>query len=75
MTRTFNILIEKTAEGYYAECPSLVGVYTQGDSENEVLANIKEVLEMTLEDMRERGEEIPELTSFPQISFSAITVT
>jgi predicted RNase H-like HicB family nuclease len=74
MTQTFTIVIEKSEDGYYAECPAIPGVYSQGDSEEEVLANIHEVLEMTLEDMKERGEVIAPISQFPQISFSAITV-
>jgi predicted RNase H-like HicB family nuclease len=74
LTQTFTIVIERSEDGYYAECPLIPGAYTQGDSEEEVLANIHEVLEMTLEDMKERGEVIPTISQFPQISFSAVTV-
>lgn len=75
MTQTYTLMIEKSADGYYAEVPGISGVYAQGDTETEVLANIKEVLEMTLQDMKARGETFPIPTAFPSISFSAISVT
>lgn len=75
MTQTYTLMIEKTAEGYYAEVPAITGVYAQGDTEEEVLANIKDVLELTLKDMKERGETFPVMGAFPSISFSAISVT
>jgi predicted RNase H-like HicB family nuclease len=41
-------------------CPSLAGCYSQGDTVEEALANIKEAIELCLEDMREQGEQIPD---------------
>ncbi len=41
--------IEKDEEGYYAYCPKLPGCQTQGDSLEEVKANIKEAVELYLE--------------------------
>ena len=75
MTSTYTLMIEKSADGYYAEVPAISGVYASGDTEAEVLANIKEVLELTLLDMKERGESFPVAGTFPSISFSAISVT
>jgi predicted RNase H-like HicB family nuclease len=75
MTKTYLVTIEKTEDGYYAEVPSVNGVYAQGDTEMEVLHNLQEVLQMTLEDMKEKGENIESIKSFPQISFSAVNVT
>ena len=39
-----SIVIEKDEYGYYAYCPELEGCQTQGDSLNEVMANIKEAI-------------------------------
>jgi predicted RNase H-like HicB family nuclease len=41
-------------------CPSLQGCYSQGETVEEALANIREVIEMCLEELRERGEPIPD---------------
>jgi predicted RNase H-like HicB family nuclease len=75
MQVTYNIIIEKSEDGYYAECLSLQGAYAQGDSEKEVLENIKDVIQLTLEDMKARNEKIIPVTAFPQISFSALSFT
>lgn len=45
----FNIVIEKDEHGYYAFCPALKGCHSHGDSLEEVLANIKEAMELYLE--------------------------
>lgn len=39
---------------------SLPGCYSQGDTVDEALANIKEAIELCLEDMQAQGEEIPD---------------
>ena len=44
---------------FIAECPNIVGCLTQGDTIDEALANIREAIELCLEDMRERGEDWP----------------
>ena len=44
-----NIIIEKDQHGYYAYCPQLKGCHSQGESLEEVLANIKEAVELYLE--------------------------
>jgi len=72
---TYTLMIEKSADGYYVEMPGISGVYAEGNTETEVMANIKDVFELTLQDMRARGEAFPVPTAFPSISFSAISVT
>ena len=47
-----SIVIEKDDYGYYAYCPELEGCQTQGDSLEEVLANIKEAIELYLETLQ-----------------------
>ena len=49
MALKLNVLIEKDADGYYAYRPELRGCQTQGDSFEEVMANIKEAAELYLE--------------------------
>ena len=51
--QVFTVLIEKDENGtYVAEVPDLKGCYTQGDSVEEVMKNIKEVIEMCLEEQK-----------------------
>ncbi len=48
--RTFTVLIERDENGtFIAEIPDLKGCYTQGNSIEEVMRNMKEVVEMCLE--------------------------
>jgi predicted RNase H-like HicB family nuclease len=49
MTSKVSVIIEKDEYGYYANCPELEGCQTQGDSLEEVIANIKEAIELYLE--------------------------
>jgi predicted RNase H-like HicB family nuclease len=44
------VIIEKDEEGYFAYCPSLQGCYTQGDSYEEIIDNIKDAISLHLED-------------------------
>ncbi len=61
MERTFAVVLTPQPEGgYFVECPSLQGCYSQGDSVDEALANITEAIELTLEDMAARGETVPD---------------
>ena len=49
--RNFVFIIEKDENGtYIAEVPDLKGCYTQGDLIEEVMRNIREVIEMCLEE-------------------------
>ncbi len=56
MYTNYPIIIERTEDGYYAECPFVQGAYAQGETEEEVRNNLELVMKMTLEDMKERGE-------------------
>jgi predicted RNase H-like HicB family nuclease len=46
--------------GYVATCPSLPGCYSQGDTIDGALDNIREAIELCLEDMQAHGEIIPD---------------
>ena len=61
MSQKVSVVIEKDEYGYYAYCPELEGCHTQGDSIDEVMANMKEAIELYLETLSE--EEIKEATS------------
>jgi len=54
----FSVVIEKDKDGYFAFCPELQGCYTQGDTYEEVLENIKDAIRLHVEDRIEAGEEI-----------------
>jgi predicted RNase H-like HicB family nuclease len=53
------ILIPDETGGYTVEVPSLPGCFSEGDTREEALANIKEAIELWIEDAREHNEEVP----------------
>ncbi|MGB6874520.1 MAG: type II toxin-antitoxin system HicB family antitoxin [Candidatus Acidiferrales bacterium] len=59
--RDFKVFLEPDAEygGYVVVCPSIQGCYSQGRTVDQALANIREAIELCLEDMESRGEEVP----------------
>jgi predicted RNase H-like HicB family nuclease len=56
---SFPIVIERDEEGYYANCPSLQGCFTDGDTFEEAMKNIQEVIELHVESRLDHGEEVP----------------
>jgi predicted RNase H-like HicB family nuclease len=68
----FPVVVEKDEKGYFfAYAPSLQGCYTQSKSLEGALKNIKEVIELHIEDRLAQKERIP--TRKP-VSFSSIEV-
>ena len=57
----FKVILEPDETGgYVVSCPSLAGCYTQGNTVEEALENIKEAILLCLEDMESQGEEVPD---------------
>jgi antitoxin HicB len=58
----FKVFLERDEDyaGYVVRCPSIQGCYSQGKTVEEALANIREAIELCLEDMESRGEPLPE---------------
>lgn len=59
----FSVIIERDEDGYFAFCPELQGCYTQGDTYEEVLENIKDAIRLHVEDRLGAGEGIPQAKS------------
>ena len=66
------IVVEKDEDGYTVECPIFPGCYTQGDTLDEALKNIEEVIAMVLEE--KECQEILRNYRPLQISFHTITI-
>jgi predicted RNase H-like HicB family nuclease len=50
MSREFNVIIERDADGYFvASVPSIRGCHTQAKSLDELMERIKEAIELCLE--------------------------
>ena len=57
----FKVVLEPDPNGgYVISCPSLPGCYSQGETIEEALANIKEAIELCLEDMKAHHESLPD---------------
>ena len=49
MSREFNVIIERDADGYYVgSMPSLVGCHTQAKSLDDLMIRIREAIELCL---------------------------
>jgi predicted RNase H-like HicB family nuclease len=63
--RVYTIILQPETdpefEGYYnASVPALPGCFSYGTSRQEALSNIKEAIELYLEDLEAAGEAIPD---------------
>jgi predicted RNase H-like HicB family nuclease len=55
------VLIFPGEDGWFvAECPSLPGCISQGRTRPEAIANIREAIDLMLEELQDRGEPIPQ---------------
>lgn len=52
------IVIEQDKDGYFAHCPALQGCYTQGETYDEAMANIKDAAILHIEDRLANGESV-----------------
>jgi antitoxin HicB len=56
----YRVVLEQDENGIYvAECPSLPGCVSQGNTREEALANIKDAMSGYLESLRIHNEPIP----------------
>lgn len=67
------VFVEKGEDGFYVvECPIFRGCYTQGKTMDEALKNIREVIELCLEEKENR--EILGSAKSKELSLHTITV-
>lgn len=58
---TYKILLHKESEGgFTVTVPALAGCVTYGENVDESIAMAKEAIELYIEELKERGEEIPD---------------
>lgn len=61
-TKTYNfpVIIEKDEDGFFvADCPDLQGCHTQGKTLEEAITNIRDVIKLHLQILKEEKQEIP----------------
>ncbi len=62
----FQVILEQDEDGVYvADVPALDGCHTQGATYEEAIENIKEVIAMCVQEMREDGRPIE--TQHPEV--------
>lgn len=58
---TYKIHLHKDSEGgFMVSVPALPGCFTQGDDLDDAIAMAKEAIELYIEELKERGETIPD---------------
>ena len=71
-TYKLTCVIEKDEDGFFAYCPQLQGCYTQGDTYDEAMANLRDAMRLHIEDRLAEKEPIP---SSEVIDIRSIEVT
>lgn len=67
----FPVILEEDIDGgYVVSCPFFEGCYSQGDTIEEALKNVKEAILLCLEELREGRQKI----SFPKIGLHLVEV-
>lgn len=69
----FKVILEPEPDGgYVVSCPSLRDCYSEGETVEKALVNIKEAIELVLEDMKAHGEPIPDPS---QVLVGSVVIT
>lgn len=56
----YKIVIEECEEGgFYAECPAFPGCHVEGETFEETMQEMKQVLQVFIDDYIERKEDLP----------------
>jgi len=68
---TLPVTVESDQDGYFVTCPALQGCYSQGETYEEAMANIKDAIRLHLEDRLADDEGIPQAVS---VSLSTVDI-
>ena len=63
----YTIIIERGPNNFCAYAPDFPGCVAAADTEEETIQLLQEALELHVEDMRQRGEPVPEPSSVRQV--------
>ena len=56
----YSVIIHDAEEGgYWVEVPALPGCYSQGESVDDALANVKDAIELYMEALKDEDADIP----------------
>ena len=68
MCKFYSIIHEEPEGGYSAEVPALPGCYTDGDTLDEVKANLREAIQLYLEVFEDECTNLPAGSSVMEVS-------
>jgi predicted RNase H-like HicB family nuclease len=56
----YTVILERESDGgYVAYVPALPGCVSEGDTRNDAMDNIREAIELYIEDCRDAGDPVP----------------
>ncbi|HXT10201.1 MAG TPA: type II toxin-antitoxin system HicB family antitoxin [Candidatus Angelobacter sp.] len=67
----YTIIIERGEQNFSAYAPDFPGCVAAGGTEQETISLMKEALAMHIEDMRQRGEPIPQPSQAREVEVAA----
>jgi predicted RNase H-like HicB family nuclease len=67
----YTIIIEHGPANFSAYAPDFPGCVAAADTEDATIALMKEALELHIEDMRQRGERLPEPSAAREVDVAA----
>jgi len=74
MGLTYKILLHKEPKGAYTvTVPALLGCVTYGDSVDNAITMAKEAIELYIEELKARGEDIPDDSDTLEYSLNLVT--
>lgn len=75
-TYTFKVVVETDEDAWHAHCPALAayGAVTWGETREEALGHIREVVGMVVAELVEDGEAVPREAQLPEEPPVSVTV-
>ena len=67
------IVVERDDDGYFVSCPALQGCYSQGETYEEAIANIRDAMTLHIQDRLAHGDSIapPRMISVATLEIAA----
>jgi predicted RNase H-like HicB family nuclease len=61
----FTVIVHNAEEGgYWVEVPSLPGCFSQGETIDEALSNVREAIEVHIQGLKDDGQDVPKDEGF-----------
>jgi len=68
----FTVVVEQDEDGVYiASCPALQGCYSQGNTYEEAVNNVRDAIHLHIEARRDVGEPVPIEVAIDRVEISA----